>query len=216
MPWHLIVGLIVSDTEYERSSRRFSTLIRRPKKSSSTVGSLGRSSTFASSRGSHQLPPSTNSSINLQNSYNRQSGLVEPIRNGYATLPPPSFKGSSPRDTSVYDSRPKSSSLGIFSGRPPKKKSRVIFLIDSLVSGGPADQDGRISVGDRLLRVNDRKLEKVSFVEAIAELNTSPCGVPCLLVLGKMKLHTNRRIVDQAMSLQVPQLSFLLLLLFLL
>ncbi|CAH8861605.1 unnamed protein product [Trichobilharzia szidati] len=70
------------------------------------------------------------------------------------------------------------------------KKTHGILLIDSLTPGGVAQLDGRISIGDRLLFVNDRNLMKSSVREAANTLKSLPNG-PCLIGIAKMQLEPN-------------------------
>ncbi|VDP74827.1 unnamed protein product [Schistosoma mattheei] len=71
-----------------------------------------------------------------------------------------------------------------------RSKSHGILLVDSLTPGGIAQLDGRISIGDRLLFVNDKNLMKSSVFEAATTLKSLPNG-PCLIGIAKMQLESN-------------------------
>ncbi|CAH8593670.1 unnamed protein product [Schistosoma margrebowiei] len=71
-----------------------------------------------------------------------------------------------------------------------RSKSHGILLVDSLTPGGIAQLDGRISIGDRLLFVNDKNLMKSSVSEAATTLKSLPNG-PCLIGIAKMQLESN-------------------------
>ncbi|CAH8530844.1 unnamed protein product [Schistosoma turkestanicum] len=97
------------------------------------------------------------------------------------------------------------------------KKTHGILLIDSLAPGGIAQLDGRISIGDRLLFVNDKNLMKSSVNEAAHTLKSLPNG-PCLIGIAKMLLESNeindgmeaRTQHTQPQHPQHPQQSFIL------
>ncbi|KAF8561564.1 hypothetical protein P879_04939 [Paragonimus westermani] len=76
------------------------------------------------------------------------------------------------------------------SDRKSASSKHGFLLIDSIVPNGVAHLDGRISMGDRLLFVNDRNLAKASLREAAAALRAAPTG-PCLLGIAKMHLESN-------------------------
>ncbi|CAH8572842.1 unnamed protein product [Heterobilharzia americana] len=80
-------------------------------------------------------------------------------------------------------------------------KTHGILLIDSLTPGGVAQLDGRISIGDRLLFVNDRNLMKSSVREAAHTLKSLPNG-PCLIGIAKMQLESNE--TDNIQEQQQP------------
>ncbi|KAG5454966.1 InaD-like protein, partial [Clonorchis sinensis] len=65
-----------------------------------------------------------------------------------------------------------------------------ILLVDGVVPNGVAHQDGRISIGDRLLFINDRNLSKATLQDAVRALKSAPNG-PCLLGISKMHLVPN-------------------------
>lgn len=71
-----------------------------------------------------------------------------------------------------------------------RSKAHGILLVDSLTPGGIAQLDGRISIGDRLLFVNDKNLMKSSVFEAANTLKSLPNG-PCLIGIAKMQLESN-------------------------
>ena len=51
-----------------------------------------------------------------------------------------------------------------------------MIVIRSLVSGGVAEQDGRLHPGDRLMSVNDTDLEHSSLSYAVQTLKGTPKG----------------------------------------
>lgn len=64
----------------------------------------------------------------------------------------------------------------LFTYQDPVDPSKTIILIRSLVPGGVAEQDGRLSPGDRLMFVNDISLENGSLEEAVQALKGAPVG----------------------------------------
>uniref|UniRef100_A0A8C3LUI8 Multiple PDZ domain protein n=1 Tax=Chrysolophus pictus TaxID=9089 RepID=A0A8C3LUI8_CHRPC len=66
--------------------------------------------------------------------------------------------------------------FSILDYQDPVDPSKTIILIRSLVPGGVAEQDGRLSPGDRLMFVNDISLENGSLEEAVQALKGAPAG----------------------------------------
>uniref|UniRef100_A0A8C2T6A6 Multiple PDZ domain protein n=1 Tax=Coturnix japonica TaxID=93934 RepID=A0A8C2T6A6_COTJA len=66
--------------------------------------------------------------------------------------------------------------FSILDYQDPADPSKTIILIRSLVPGGVAEQDGRLSPGDRLMFVNDTCLENGSLEEAVQALKGAPAG----------------------------------------
>ncbi|XP_042682869.1 multiple PDZ domain protein isoform X7 [Centrocercus urophasianus] len=66
--------------------------------------------------------------------------------------------------------------FSILDYQDPADPSKTIILIRSLVPGGVAEQDGRLSPGDRLMFVNDISLENGSLEEAVQALKGAPAG----------------------------------------
>ncbi|XP_040511522.1 multiple PDZ domain protein isoform X12 [Gallus gallus] len=66
--------------------------------------------------------------------------------------------------------------FSILDYQDPVDPSKTIILIRSLVPGGVAEQDGRLSPGDRLMFVNDISLENGSLEEAVQALKGAPVG----------------------------------------
>ncbi|XP_021235743.1 multiple PDZ domain protein isoform X3 [Numida meleagris] len=66
--------------------------------------------------------------------------------------------------------------FSILDYQDPVDPSKTIILIRSLVPGGVAEQDGRLSPGDRLMFVNDISLENGSLEEAVQALKGAPEG----------------------------------------
>ncbi|CAL8097639.1 unnamed protein product [Calicophoron daubneyi] len=100
---------------------------------------------------------------------------------------------SSSRRSNYGDRLNRSASLPRSYSRQGKRlggRGHGVLLIDSLIPGGAAERDGRISVGDRLLFLNDRNLAKSNLREAAAALRAAPNG-PCLLGIAKMHLEPN-------------------------
>ena len=62
-----------------------------------------------------------------------------------------------------------------------------LLIVNSIKPGSCVDQDGRISVGDRLLFVNDRKLARASLGEAANALRYAPLGYT-MIGVAKMTL----------------------------
>ncbi|XP_072215275.1 multiple PDZ domain protein isoform X14 [Excalfactoria chinensis] len=67
--------------------------------------------------------------------------------------------------------------FSILDYQDPADPSKTIILIRSLVPGGVAEQDGRLSPGDRLMFVNDICLENGSLEEAVQALKGAPAGI---------------------------------------
>ncbi|XP_048786932.1 multiple PDZ domain protein isoform X6 [Lagopus muta] len=66
--------------------------------------------------------------------------------------------------------------FSILDYQDPADPSKTVILIRSLVPGGVAEQDGRLSPGDRLMFVNDVSLENGSLEEAVQALKGAPAG----------------------------------------
>ncbi|OXB55055.1 hypothetical protein ASZ78_013917 [Callipepla squamata] len=66
--------------------------------------------------------------------------------------------------------------FSILDYQDPVDPAKTIILIRSLVPGGVAEQDGRLSPGDRLMFVNDISLENGSLEEAVQALKGAPAG----------------------------------------
>ncbi|XP_042733366.1 multiple PDZ domain protein isoform X6 [Lagopus leucura] len=66
--------------------------------------------------------------------------------------------------------------FSILDYQDPVDPSKTVILIRSLVPGGVAEQDGRLSPGDRLMFVNDISLENGSLEEAVQALKGAPAG----------------------------------------
>ncbi|TPP61788.1 hypothetical protein FGIG_00213, partial [Fasciola gigantica] len=99
------------------------------------------------------------------------------------------FRGST-NEKSFRVKRSATMPIGPRFTRNRTKKRPGILLVDSVVPGSVAYEDGRISVGDRLLFINDRNLTRASLKEAAAALRAAPNG-PCLLGIAKMHLEPN-------------------------
>ncbi|OXB81736.1 UNVERIFIED_CONTAM: hypothetical protein H355_010297 [Colinus virginianus] len=67
--------------------------------------------------------------------------------------------------------------FSILDYQDPVDPAKTIILVRSLVPGGVAEQDGRLSPGDRLMFVNDISLENSSLEEAVQALKGAPAGI---------------------------------------
>ena len=67
------------------------------------------------------------------------------------------------------------------------RRGTGLLIVNSIKPGSCVDQDGRISVGDRLLFVNDRKLSRASLGEAANVLRYAPLGYT-MIGVAKMTL----------------------------
>uniref|UniRef100_A0A8C9FF74 Multiple PDZ domain crumbs cell polarity complex component n=1 Tax=Pavo cristatus TaxID=9049 RepID=A0A8C9FF74_PAVCR len=67
--------------------------------------------------------------------------------------------------------------FSILDYQDPVDPSKTVILIRSLVPGGVAERDGRLSPGDRLMFVNDISLENGSLEEAVQALKGAPAGI---------------------------------------
>ncbi|KAK4467984.1 hypothetical protein MN116_008166 [Schistosoma mekongi] len=101
-----------------------------------------------------------------------------------------SYYSTASTTTSLNNNPKTSNSLKRRSTWSSRSKTRGILLIDSLTPGGVAQLDGRISIGDRLLFVNDKNLIKASIRKAANTLKSLPNG-PCLIGIAKMQLESN-------------------------
>ncbi|XP_031413158.1 multiple PDZ domain protein isoform X2 [Meleagris gallopavo] len=83
-------------------------------------------------------------------------------------------------ETEVQHTELEKGSMGlgfsILDYQDPVDPSKTIILIRSLVPGGVAEQNGRLSPGDRLMFVNDINLENGSLEEAVQALKGAPAG----------------------------------------
>ncbi|UYV63576.1 hypothetical protein LAZ67_2004837 [Cordylochernes scorpioides] len=59
----------------------------------------------------------------------------------------------------------------------PMNSEETVIVVRALVPGGVAAQDRRLRPGDRLLSVNERRLERASLQEAVEALQTAPSGL---------------------------------------
>ncbi|XP_060124884.1 multiple PDZ domain protein isoform X14 [Zootoca vivipara] len=66
--------------------------------------------------------------------------------------------------------------FSILDYQDPVDPANTVIVIRSLVSGGVAEQDGRLLPGDRLMYVNDINLENSSLEEAVEALKGAPMG----------------------------------------
>ncbi|XP_077777425.1 multiple PDZ domain protein isoform X23 [Podarcis muralis] len=66
--------------------------------------------------------------------------------------------------------------FSILDYQDPVDPANTVIVIRSLVSGGVAEQDGRLLPGDRLMYVNDINLENGSLEEAVQALKGAPMG----------------------------------------
>ncbi|XP_038625511.1 multiple PDZ domain protein isoform X2 [Tachyglossus aculeatus] len=66
--------------------------------------------------------------------------------------------------------------FSILDYQDPVDPTSTVIVIRSLVSGGVAEQDGRLLPGDRLMFVNDINLENGSLEEAVQALKGAPTG----------------------------------------
>ncbi|XP_061485870.1 multiple PDZ domain protein isoform X5 [Rhineura floridana] len=66
--------------------------------------------------------------------------------------------------------------FSILDYQDPVDPANTVIVIRSLVSGGVAEQDGRLLPGDRLMYVNDINLENGSLEEAVQALKGAPAG----------------------------------------
>ncbi|XP_039766661.1 multiple PDZ domain protein isoform X4 [Ornithorhynchus anatinus] len=66
--------------------------------------------------------------------------------------------------------------FSILDYQDPVDPASTVIVIRSLVSGGVAEQDGRLLPGDRLMFVNDFNLESGSLEEAVQALKGAPTG----------------------------------------
>lgn len=67
--------------------------------------------------------------------------------------------------------------FSILDYQDPLDPSDTLIVIRSLVPGGVAQMDGRLIPGDRLLFVNDTRLENASLDQAVQALKGAPKGV---------------------------------------
>lgn len=66
--------------------------------------------------------------------------------------------------------------FSILDYKDPVSPEKTVIVIRSLVSGGVAEQDGRLHPGDRLMSVNDTDLEHSSLSYAVQTLKGTPKG----------------------------------------
>ncbi|XP_043370259.1 multiple PDZ domain protein isoform X9 [Dermochelys coriacea] len=66
--------------------------------------------------------------------------------------------------------------FSILDYQDPVDPANTVIVIRSLVSGGVAEQDGRLLPGDRLMFVNDINLENGNLEEAVQALKGAPVG----------------------------------------
>ncbi|XP_030368094.1 multiple PDZ domain protein isoform X16 [Strigops habroptila] len=66
--------------------------------------------------------------------------------------------------------------FSILDYQDPVDPANTVIVIRSLVTGGVAEQDGRLLPGDRLMFVNDINLENGSLEEAVQALKGAPTG----------------------------------------
>ncbi|XP_046389110.1 patj homolog [Ischnura elegans] len=78
--------------------------------------------------------------------------------------------------------------FSILDYQDPMNPSETVIVIRSLVPGGVAQTDGRLVPGDRLLAVNDSRLENASLDRAVQALKGAPRGVVRIAVAKPLPL----------------------------
>ncbi|NXC40622.1 MPDZ protein, partial [Penelope pileata] len=78
--------------------------------------------------------------------------------------------------------------FSILDYQDPVDPANTVIVIRSLVSGGVAEQDGRLLPGDRLMFVNDINLEHGSLEEAVQALKGAPAGTVKIGVVKPLPL----------------------------
>ena len=78
----------------------------------------------------------------------------------------------------------------------PENLRDTVIVIRSLIPGGTAQQDGRIVPGDRLVYVNDTRLDKASLDAAVHSLKGAPFG-PVRLGIARPVNDDNIKIQDK-------------------
>ncbi|KAM8930131.1 inaD-like protein [Pelodytes ibericus] len=66
--------------------------------------------------------------------------------------------------------------FSILDYQDPLDRARIVLVIQSLVSGGVAEESGQILPGDRLVFVNDHYMDNASLEEAVEILTSAPPG----------------------------------------
>ncbi|KAG8223742.1 hypothetical protein J437_LFUL003107 [Ladona fulva] len=78
--------------------------------------------------------------------------------------------------------------FSILDYQDPMNPSETVIVIRSLVPGGVAQTDGRLVPGDRLLAVNEARLENASLDRAVQALKGAPRGVVRIAVAKPLPL----------------------------
>ncbi|XP_034147959.1 tyrosine-protein phosphatase non-receptor type 13 isoform X2 [Esox lucius] len=111
---------------------------------------------------------------------------------------------SAPRDTPTKRVLPEREVICVSLKKDPKLGAGIVIVgedtvgkydlgifIASLVPGGPADKDGRIRPGGRLISLNHSSLEGVTFSEAADIMQSSPEEVTLIVSQPKVSLTPN-------------------------
>ncbi|XP_046724590.1 tyrosine-protein phosphatase non-receptor type 13 isoform X4 [Silurus meridionalis] len=77
------------------------------------------------------------------------------------------------------------------SGGESAGRTDLSTIISSITPGGPADVDGRLKPGDRLLKVNNNNVEDLTHEETVEILQSSPDDITLLVSQPKERLFTD-------------------------
>uniref|UniRef100_H3DGI2 FERM and PDZ domain containing 2 n=1 Tax=Tetraodon nigroviridis TaxID=99883 RepID=H3DGI2_TETNG len=112
-----------------------------------------------------------------------------------------SIRGDSPEREIVCVTLKKDQKLGfgfVIVGEDNTGKLDLGIFIASIVPDGPADRDGRIKPGGRLISLNKISLEGVTFTDAAAILQSSPDEVELIVSQPKQSLKDSRGCLSQS------------------
>lgn len=100
--------------------------------------------------------------------------------------------------------------FSILDYQDPLDPNDTLIVIRSLVPGGVAQIDGRLIPGDRLLFVNDTRLENASLDQAVQALKGAPKGVVRIgvakpLPMGGSNGNGNESFHEEIRSMKGPK-----------
>ncbi|XP_047465229.1 FERM and PDZ domain-containing protein 2 isoform X2 [Mugil cephalus] len=123
----------------------------------------------------------------------QRSGSEAPSGSPAARETPPKL-GASPEREVICVSLKKDPKLGlgiVIVGEDTVGRYDLGIFVASIVPGGPADKDGRIRAGGRLISLNHISLEGVTFSEAAEVMQSSPEEVQLIISQPKVSVSPN-------------------------
>lgn len=90
--------------------------------------------------------------------------------------------------------------FSILDYQDPLDPTDTLIVIRSLVPGGVAQMDGRLIPGDRLLFVNETRLENASLDQAVQALKGAPKGIVQIGVAKPLPIDSSLNYNDKSLN----------------